>query len=151
MIAPGTSGAVRIRLGGWEQLGEQASRIRLQVFVREQGVPRQMEIDQFDPVCVHALAVLESGQPVGTGRLLPDGRIGRMAVLPEVRASGVGAALLAHLLDAARRRGDRRIELSAQAQVQGFYRKFGFIAVSDPYDDAGIAHVTMRLELPISP
>jgi predicted GNAT family N-acyltransferase len=137
-----------IRLGSWDQLGEPARRIRFDVFVEEQGVPAELELDRFDPVCVHALAIDAAGRAVGTGRLLPDGHIGRMAVRREARASGVGAALLRCLMDAARRRGDRRVELSSQVHAEGFYRKFGFVRVGEPYEDAGIAHVTMRIDLP---
>jgi predicted GNAT family N-acyltransferase len=148
MKPPAPPGDLRIRLGSWEQLGTQAREIRLDVFVEEQGVPAQLEFDRFDPVCVHALVLEPSGRAVGTGRLMPDARIGRIAVRKDARAMGVGACLLQHLMDAARRRGDRRIELSSQIQVQDFYRRFGFVPVGEPYDDAGIVHLAMRAELP---
>jgi len=138
----------QIRLGSWEQFGSQAREIRFEVFVAEQGVPAELEVDRYDPVCVHALAIGESARAVGTGRLLPDGHIGRMAVLREVRSTGVGAALLRELMQAARRRGDRRVELSSQVHAKDFYLKFGFSVIGEPYEDAGIAHIMMRAELP---
>jgi predicted GNAT family N-acyltransferase len=83
----------------------------------------------------------------GTGRLLPDGHIGRMAVLPEFRRSGVGGLILQRLIDAARERGHRRIELSAQAYVESFYQRHGFIREGSIYLEAGIEHVKMWREL----
>jgi predicted GNAT family N-acyltransferase len=141
------SADVEVRLGSWDQFGEQARRIRFEVFVAEQGVPAEMEIDSIDPACVHALAMRESGPALGTGRLLPDGHIGRMAVAPSARGQGIGSALLLHLMDAARRQGHREVELFSQVHAQGFYERFGFVAVGAPFDDAGIAHVTMRARL----
>jgi predicted GNAT family N-acyltransferase len=82
--------------------------------------------------------------PVGTGRLLPDGHIGRMAVLRTARRGGVGGAILSTLLKAAGERGDRIVELSAQRYVEAFYRRHGFVAEGEPYLEAGIEHVRMR-------
>jgi len=141
-------GAPSVRLGSWEELGPAAREIRIEVFVREQAVPLEMEIDEQDPHCLHALASDALGRAVGTGRLLPDGHIGRMAVLRTQRGKGVGAALLRALLEAARQRGHAQVELSSQLHAEGFYRRFGFAAVGEAYEDAGIAHITMRMKLP---
>jgi predicted GNAT family N-acyltransferase len=141
------AGSIEVRLGSWEELGAQARRIRFEVFVIEQGVPPELEIDSMDPTCLHALVSRSGGPALGTGRLLPDGHIGRMAVAHEVRGQGVGAALLHALMDAARARGLREVELYAQVHAQPFYERFGFVVAGPEFDDAGIPHVTMRASL----
>jgi predicted GNAT family N-acyltransferase len=137
---------VRIELMPWERARAEASRIRFAVFVVEQGVPLEIEIDEHDAECVHALA-FDDGAAVGTGRLLPDGHLGRMAVLREFRGRGVGSAILAKLIEAAAQRGDREVLLSAQVHALDFYRAHGFSAEGEVYQDAGIAHQTMRRAL----
>ncbi|HKC31484.1 MAG TPA: GNAT family N-acetyltransferase [Burkholderiales bacterium] len=137
---------VRIELMPWEQARAEASRIRFAVFVVEQGVPLEIELDEHDAECVHALA-FDGAAAVGTGRLLPDGHLGRMAVLREFRGRGVGSAILAKLIEAAAQRGDREVLLSAQVHALDFYRAHGFSAEGEVYQDAGIAHQTMRRAL----
>jgi len=138
---------VRIELLPWEQARDQASRIRFRVFVEEQGVPREIELDDQDARCLHAVAFDEKGVPVGTGRLLPDGHIGRMAVLEQYRRHGIGTLILNRLIDAARRRGDREVLLSAQVNAVEFYRKHGFETAGEIYEEAGIPHRAMRRQL----
>lgn len=138
---------VRVELGSWETLREEAAAIRYTVFVEEQLVPDDLELDEFDPLSVHAVVRDAAGRAIGTGRLLPDGRIGRMAVLPEARGHGVGSALLLALMEESRRRGNREAMLSAQTHAAPFYARHGYTAEGEPYDDAGIAHVTMRRTL----
>jgi predicted GNAT family N-acyltransferase len=133
----------RIELLDWTAARLEASRIRTAVFVEEQGVPAEIEMDDRDATCAHALAYVD-GEAVGTGRLLADGHIGRMAVLPESRAAGVGGALLECLVDEARRRGMRAVVLSAQTHALGFYRRHGFREVGPVFDEAGIRHQEMR-------
>ena len=135
---------VSIRLLAWEEAQPEASRIRFAVFVDEQKVPLEMELDEHDPHCLHALATDASGRVVGTGRLLPDGHIGRMAVSREARGQGVGGAILEALAEAARKRGDREVVLNAQVQAMGFYRAHGFVEEGPEFDDAGIPHRAMR-------
>jgi|SRR5580765_2097042 len=137
----------RIELMSWEKAREEASRIRFRVFVEEQGVPREIELDDQDHRCVHAVAFDERGAAVGTGRLLPDAHIGRMAVLRERRRHGVGTLLLNKLTEAARQRGDREVLLSAQVHAVDFYRRHGFEAVGEVYEEAGILHQAMRRAL----
>lgn len=137
--------AVRVELGDWTAMRGHAAPVRCAVFVEEQKVPAEIELDGFDPLSLHALAFSGEGRVVGTGRLLPDGHIGRMAVLREARGAGVGSALLLALMQAARQRGDRQVMLSAQTHAIDFYQRFGFVAEGEPYDDAGIAHRLMRL------
>ena len=138
---------MNIELGDWSQLGQEASAIRATVFIDEQGVPPELEwAEAHDRVCLHALARID-GQAVGTARLLPDAHIGRMAVLPAFRRDRIGSALLMALVQAARARGELAVELSAQTYVRAFYARHGFEAYGPLYDDAGIEHQMMRLEL----
>ena len=134
---------LRIELMDWNAARAEASRIRLAVFVEEQRVPPEIEMDDKDAVCVHALAYAQ-GRAVGTGRLLPDGHIGRMAVLKENRSLGVGSAILERLVEEARRRGMKEIVLSAQTHALGFYRRHGFMAAGEVFEEAGIPHQEMR-------
>jgi predicted GNAT family N-acyltransferase len=141
---------LRVTLGTWDELRTQAEPIRYAVFVDEQKVPAEIELDAWDPQCVHALAfdARDGGAvAVGTGRLLPDGHIGRMAVRQEARGRGVGTALLRVLMDEARRRGHVDAVLSAQTHAVPFYEREGFRAEGGVYDDAGIPHVDMRRAL----
>lgn len=121
--------------------------VRERVFVQEQGVPLALERDAIDPSCTHVLAEDAQGRPIGTGRLTPEQRIGRMAVLPEWRASGVGGALLHALLREAHGRGLSVVSLHAQADAVAFYRRHGFVGYGAPFEEAGIAHLSMRLRL----
>ena len=135
---------VRIELMNWEHARAEASRIRFKVFVEEQRVPEEMEMDEIDPQCVHALAYSLDGKVVATGRLLPDGHIGRLAVLKEWRGKGIGGEVLDRLVAAARERGVVEVALSAQMHALEFYRRHGFIDEGDVYEEAGIPHQLMR-------
>lgn len=122
-------------------------RVREPVFVQEQSVPLDLEWDALDPLSVHALAYDADDQPIGTGRLTPECKIGRMAVMPAWRGRGVGAALLDRLLDQARALGYRAVELHAQADAVAFYERHGFRAYGDEFEEAGIRHRHMRRDL----
>jgi predicted GNAT family N-acyltransferase len=135
-----------IELMNWAQARADASPIRFTVFVEEQGVPFEIEIDEHDPLCVHAVAY-EDGKPIGTGRLLPDGHIGRMAVLEEWRNRGIGGQLLIKLVEAAKLRGDKEVVLSAQINAARFYEAHGFSRHGDEYMEAGIRHQEMRKKI----
>lgn len=121
--------------------------VREEVFVAEQRVPPELEVDGDDARSIHLIARDPDGRPIGTGRLTPDGRIGRMAVLKPWRGRGVGSAILRSLIETARQRGAREVSLSSQVAAEPFYARFGFVAEGEPYDDAGIPHRTMRLPL----
>ena len=138
---------MRIELGDWQSMRQWAEPLRFAVFVEEQRVPAEIELDSFDLLSVHAVAFDGSGNAVGTGRLLPDGHIGRMAVAKRARRGGVGSALLKSLMDEARRRGHKHAVLSAQTHATEFYLKHGYFAYGDEYDDAGIPHIDMRCAL----
>ena len=134
-----------IRLGDWATLGQDATAIRFEVFVDEQKVPAEIELDDMDAVCLHAVAYDEAGKAIGTGRLLPDGHIGRMAVRQSGRGTGVGGAILTLLMDKARARGDAAVVLNAQTVAAPFYARHGFVQLGEQFEEAGIAHVEMRL------
>ena len=127
----------------WQADRPVLERIRRTVFVEEQKVPESDEWDGEDAVSAHALALLNR-EPVGTGRLNPAGKIGRIAVIAGMRGRGIGAAILRHLLDEARRRGLRNPYLHAQVQALPFYEKLGFRSEGGVFDEAGIPHVRMR-------
>ncbi|MBV9190762.1 MAG: GNAT family N-acetyltransferase [Betaproteobacteria bacterium] len=139
-----------IELLEWPKAQKEAQRIRFTVFVDEQKVPPELEMDEHDATSVHALAFwgnASSGKAVGTGRLLPDGHIGRMAVLKEWRGRGVGQAMLRALIDAGRQRGDPDLVLNSQVHALAFYAAEGFKAEGPVYEEAGIPHQVMRLKL----
>jgi len=138
---------VRVQLMTWEEAQPVAAPIRFAIFVGEQNVPAGIELDEMDAKCMHAIAYDESGKAIGTGRLLPEGRIGRMAVVKEWRRRGVGADLLEALVAEARRRGHAEVTLSAQLQAAEFYRSHGFVAEGKVYTEAGILHQAMRKNL----
>lgn len=121
--------------------------VREAVFVREQKVPLELEWDALDPDCVHVLARDQTSQPIGTGRLSPKHKIGRMAVLANWRGRGVGDALLLALLAAARERDWHEVSLHAQASAIGFYLRHDFLPQGERFIEAGIEHQAMRIEL----
>jgi predicted GNAT family N-acyltransferase len=129
---------------------QRAYAIRRRVFIEEQNVPEEIEMDADDEHAFHALAILD-GVAIGCGRMLDHGdsevKIGRMAVLREFRGTGVGAHILRFLIDRARARGLRRAILHAQLTAEGFYLKEGFNPVGGVFDEAGIAHRKMERDL----
>jgi predicted GNAT family N-acyltransferase len=134
----------RVRIADWTRDHGALCAVREAVFVHEQNVPLALEWDAIDGECLHVLAEDLRGNPIGTGRLLPDGHIGRMAVLKAWRGRGVGSALLTMLLALAAARGLREVLLNAQTHAVEFYRKHGFAAEGEPFLDAGIPHRRMR-------
>jgi predicted GNAT family N-acyltransferase len=136
----------RIEVLPWEAARAYAAPIRFAVFVEEQRVPPEIELDDMDERCLHAVAFHEN-LPVGTARLLPDGHVGRMAVLKEWRGRGIGGRMLSTLIERARARGDREVILSAQVHAVAFYRAHGFVEEGAEYLEAGIRHQSMRKTL----
>ncbi|MEZ5275978.1 MAG: GNAT family N-acetyltransferase [Opitutaceae bacterium] len=139
---------VAIRRANWELDAESIRQVRTEVFVVEQGVPIELEIDGLDPTVRHVLAVLSTGEPIGTARLLDNGQIGRIAVLKRWRGKGIGRQLVETLIQCARDDGRSAVFLHSQTQAVPFYEKLGFRKDgSPPFDDAGIPHVHMDLTL----
>ena len=137
----------RIVIGDWDDLREDAQRLRIEVFVIEQGVPIELEWDEGDEVSIHAVAYDEAGQAVATGRLLPDGHIGRMAVRQSARGQRIGSQVLKALLAEAAREGHTELVLHAQLHAWTFYERHGFVGEGEEFMEAGIAHRRMRLRL----
>ncbi|MDQ1900804.1 GNAT family N-acetyltransferase [Paracoccus sp. WLY502] len=124
--------------------------LRRTVFIEEQRVPEDREIDGLDDGALHLLAT-QDGRPIGSARILLDGdtgKIGRVCVLPQARGTGLGAALIRAALDVLRvQPGITRAKLGAQTHALGFYEKLGFTAYGPVYDDAGIPHRDMTRDL----
>lgn len=138
----------KVRLADWERDEPALREVRTSVFVKEQAVSEREEWDGLDAECTHAVAENAAQGVFGTGRLHLSGKIGRMAVLPEWRGQGVGAAILRRLLEEATNRGLESVYLHAQVQVLGFYSRFGFVAEGEEFEEANIPHRRMRLRLP---
>ena len=136
-----------VKLGTWAELGTQAAPVRVEVFVKEQGVPLAMEWDEFDAMAVHAVTFNGLGTALATGRLVMQaqgkGRIGRMAVTRVLRGSRLGREVLHALLDEARRRGCGEVLLHAQLSARDFYHRSGFTARGEPFEEASIPHIEM--------
>lgn len=132
-----------IKLGDWTSLQKDAQAIRYAVFVVEQKIPADLEWDAMDALCLHAVAYDADNQPIGTGRLLPDGHIGRMAVMESARGTGIGAAILLRLMEQAKLRGQHGVQLNAQITAESFYQREGFAREGELFEEAGIPHVHM--------
>jgi regulator of ribonuclease activity A len=153
--SPPSSTSPRIDLGAWQRLAAPAARVRTTVFLEEQGIDPALEWDEADASALHAVAWSAGEQAVGTARLLQPAlgmaRIGRMAVLPAWRGRGLGLALLRALMAAARARGDQHVMLHAQLAAAGFYRRAGYEAQGEVFDEAGIPHIEMHCALNSQP
>lgn len=134
---------LKITLGSWADLQKDAQAIRYDVFVIEQNIPAELEWDDMDAQCLHAVAYDATGIALGTGRLLPDGHIGRMAVRKSARGLGVGAAILQSLMQQARQRGDQAVKLNAQISAEPFYSANGYSRDGEIFEEAGIPHISM--------
>jgi predicted GNAT family N-acyltransferase len=147
--APGVTTAqdVGVEITDWASAEAQVMPVRMAVFVVEQGVPEDIERDAFDALSRHAIARDLTRTVVATGRLLPDGHIGRMAVVAALRGKGVGGAVLEALVAEAARRGLAEVALNAQVHALDFYRRYGFVEHGEVFMEAGIAHRAMRCTL----
>lgn len=137
----------RVELVEFQQALTELRAVRDEVFVGEQHVPVELEHDALDPLCIHVIARLLDGTPIGTGRLTPERHIGRMAVRAPWRGRGVGDALLLALVDQARLRGWPDVHLNAQVSAIGFYGRHGFQPEGERFIEAGIEHQAMRRAL----
>ena len=116
--------------------------IRYEVFVDEQNVPEELEIDGLDNEAKHVLAFVE-GVPIGTGRILNDGHIGRVAVLKDYRSLGIGKSIMKELIKWAQGMNLEKVWLSSQWHAHSFYLDLDFVCVGDIYKEAGIDHIKM--------
>ncbi len=139
---------IRISEVNWSQQQQTLSAIRREVFIEEQQVPKELEWDGIDPVCRHVLAQdLSKKIAVGTGRLVADGQIGRMAILKKYRQQGIGRDILNQLIKIAKRDGQSLVYVHAQISALNFYQLASFEIIGESFMDAGIEHVKMILHL----
>ena len=138
---------ILIRTVTWSDSEADIRFVRETVFMQEQNVPEDLEWDGLDPGCTHVLAYSSGDYAIGTGRITPDGQIGRMAVLRDWRNRGIGDLLLVALIDLATKRNLQRVTMAAQTHAIGFYERHGFRTTGDIFDDAGIPHQEMCLDL----
>jgi len=141
-------GTRTVQITTQEQL-EAAFAIRRKVFIEEQNVPPEEELDALDQTATHVLALGPDGRPVATGRIIPygerTGKLQRIAVLREFRGGGYGRAVVEALEEIGRSMGFNRFVLGAQTHAEGFYRKLGYRTTSpEVFLDAGIPHVHME-------
>ena len=141
---------MEIRLKPWDAAKADAFLVRQAVFIHEQGVPAELELDEFDLPAIHALAY-QGAKCVGTGRLVNLGagqtQIGRMAVLAQFRGTGIGKQILGSLIDLAISQGAKTVILHSQVSAMPFYEKLGFKSEGPNYEEAGIPHRNMILLL----
>lgn len=140
--------AIRISEARWPDDCAHIKAVRHEVFVQEQGVAEALEWDGLDAGCRHVLA-WENGAPIATGRLLPGGQIGRMAVRKRWRGRGIGGKILRALLAIAAQNPAQTPWLSAQTHAINFYRRHGFTCIGEEYMEAGIPHRKMRFSKPL--
>lgn len=137
-----------VDVAGWDTDRAGIEGVRRAVFIEEQRIDEREEWDDVDPVATHVLARARSAaakrDAVGTGRLEPTGKIGRVAVLPQYRGTGAGVAIMRRLVELAAERGFDEVYLHAQTQACGFYERLGFRADGPDFDEVGIPHRRMR-------
>ncbi len=120
--------------------------LRFEVFVSEQGVPPEIELDSHDAGAIHIIAD-ESGEAIGCARIIlspSDAHIGRLAVRKAFRGKSVGASVCKFCIQLCRERGYSNIWLNAQLHARGFYERLGFIQEGESFCEAGIEHIKMR-------
>lgn len=130
----------------WDEDQEELIQLRTRVFVEEQKVPASLEMDGRDAESAHVKALIDD-VIIGTGRLLPNGFIGRMCVLREHRNRGIGNMMLKNLVQQAADSGHQKVSLNSQSYVIPFYQKFGFATDSEEFIEAGILHRRMILDI----
>lgn len=136
-----------VSLVSWHDGEPLLKSIREAVFIREQGVPEELEWDGLDESCRHALALSHQGDAIGCGRILANGHIGHIAVLPQWRKQKVGTAIMEALLDYARTHDYKRVDVDAQTYAVPFYHSFDFVERGKIFMDARLPHIKMDLRL----
>jgi len=134
---------ITIKAAHWSEHECDIRLVRHNVFVLEQSVPKDLDFDGVDPICCHTLA-FSKNKAVATGRMEPDGHIGRIAVIKECRGCGIGSAIVRFFMDIAKRRKLDYVYLNAQISAVSFYEKLGFYSTGNIFIDAGIEHIRME-------
>ena len=127
----------------WQRDADDLTAVREDVFIREQGVSREEEMDGLDELCAHVVARDQSGQAIGTARLDTEGHIGRVAVLKAWRGAGVGKQLMEAIMALAAEQGRGSVVLNSQVHASGFYQQLGFVPEGEEFEEAGIPHIKM--------
>ncbi len=136
-----------MRSASWQDDQDEIVFVRRQVFIIDQKIPESDEWDDADENSSYVLAFSEKRDVVGTGRIEPNGKIARLAVIAEYRGQGVGSAMLTRLVEEARKKGFSQVFLHAQTHALNFYKKFGFVSDEEIFSEGGIPHVLARLDL----
>lgn len=136
-----------VSLVSWHDGEPLLKAIRTAVFIREQGVPEEMEWDEHDATCRHALALTLNGDAIGCGRMFANGHIGRISVLPEWRDKKVGTTIMEAFLNYAEAHDYPQVDVDAQTHAVPFYHRFEFVEQGKPFMDAGLPHIKMLLKL----
>jgi predicted GNAT family N-acyltransferase len=140
---------MKVVFGNSEKLWNDAVSVRRAVFVEEQHVPEELEIDEFENEATH-FVLYDGEKAVGAGRFRTIdsiGKIERICVLPDYRNRGAGRLIMESIEQFARENGITKAKLNAQTHAEHFYEKLGYKTVSDIFMDAGIPHVTMIKQL----
>lgn len=138
--------AYSVRIAQWPADAAAIQHVRECVFVEEQRIPAELEWDGLDSQCIHVLVSVENRDAVGTARLEPTGKIGRVSVLKPLRKQGIGTVMVQQLVAEARRAGYAEVYLHAQVDSLHFYKNLGFYPEGAQFDEAGIPHRKMRLD-----
>jgi len=138
---------ITVKQAHWDTEQEQLLKVRTRVFVEEQQVPSEIEIDGKDADCFHIKALNSENEVIGTARMLPTNYIGRMCVLKEYRQLGIGGQMLSYFISYARQQQIKSLMLNAQITALPFYQKFGFVPDSEVFIEADIEHIHMTLSL----
>ncbi len=136
-----------IQFADWKEDAEHLIALRHEVFVCEQNVPIEVEIDDLDSQCLHIKALMKDGHIIGTARLLPNHNVSRMCVSKAYRRQGIAGAMLEFIIQHARLQNFKYLQLNAQISAQPLYESYGFVADSDIFMEAGILHRHMSLPL----
>ena len=136
----------QVKHGCWDQLQQDAKLIRTQVFICEQGITEADEWDDQDVISQHFL-IYDQDQPIATARLLQNHSVGRVAVVKAYRGQGLGQMIMLEIISYAQKQGLSVLTLSSQVHVISFYEKLGFTVQGNPYDECGISHIEMTMNL----
>jgi predicted GNAT family N-acyltransferase len=136
----------RVENGNWDQLHQDAKFIREQVFIIEQNISEQDEWDDQDLISQH-FVVYDNDQPIATARLLQNNSVGRVAVLKPYRGQGIGHLIMLEIITYARQQSRQVLQLSSQVHAISFYEKLGFKVQGNQYDECGIPHIEMIINL----
>ncbi|QLH83377.1 GNAT family N-acetyltransferase [Halosimplex pelagicum] len=146
--------SIDVRVAEGEADREAVLAVRREVFIEEQGVPEDIEMDGKDDEAIHFVALdgdSADDEPVGAARLREVepgvGKVERVAVVADRRGEGLGRALMDRLEATAADRGIDRLVMHAQTHVEAFYRRLGYETTSDVFEEAGIDHVEMEKSL----